>query len=68
MQFPNESTEKTSHFDVTMLPTPSFHEPRSTVELQKLLIDERLRSETHKTNYQTLKEEHKKYVIKNSIH
>ena len=34
--------------------------PRDNVELQKLLIDERMRCETHKTNYQTLKEEHKK--------
>jgi len=32
--------------------------PRDAVELQKLLIDERMRCETHKTNYQTLKEEH----------
>ncbi|XP_054844676.1 centrosomal protein of 83 kDa [Eublepharis macularius] len=30
----------------------------SQVELQKLLIDERMRCEHHKTNYQTLKAEH----------
>ncbi|XP_077195171.1 centrosomal protein of 83 kDa isoform X2 [Paroedura picta] len=30
----------------------------SQVELQKLLIDERMRCEHHKANYQTLKEEH----------
>lgn len=32
--------------------------PRDAVELQKLLIDQHMRCETHKTNYQTLKEEH----------
>lgn len=30
----------------------------SQSELQKMLIDERLRCEHHKTNYQTLKAEH----------
>ncbi|KAA0721073.1 Centrosomal protein of 83 kDa [Triplophysa tibetana] len=30
----------------------------SDMELQKMLIDERMRCENHKTNYQTLKEEH----------
>ncbi|XP_026870050.2 centrosomal protein of 83 kDa [Electrophorus electricus] len=30
----------------------------SDMELQKLLIDERMRGENHKTNYQTLKAEH----------
>ncbi|XP_069485904.1 centrosomal protein of 83 kDa isoform X2 [Ambystoma mexicanum] len=30
----------------------------SDTELQKMLIDERMRCETHKTNYQTLKAEH----------
>ena len=39
---------------------PSNLQPKTNVELQKLLIDERIRCETHKTNYQTLKEEHKK--------
>ena len=29
-------------------------------ELQKMLADERMRCETHKTNYQTLKAEHTK--------
>lgn len=30
-------------------------------ELHKMLIDERMKSETHKTNYQTLKAEHTRY-------
>lgn len=30
----------------------------SDMELQKMLIDERMRCENHKTNYQTLKVEH----------
>ncbi|XP_035281904.1 centrosomal protein of 83 kDa isoform X1 [Anguilla anguilla] len=32
--------------------------PASDMELQKMLIDERMRCEHHKTNYQTLKAEH----------
>ncbi|CAH2277737.1 centrosomal of 83 kDa [Pelobates cultripes] len=32
--------------------------PTSDTELQKLLIDERMRCELHKTNYQTIKAEH----------
>ncbi|XP_053552173.1 centrosomal protein of 83 kDa [Bombina bombina] len=32
--------------------------PNTETELQKLLIDERMRCENHKTNYQTLKAEH----------
>uniref|UniRef100_A0A8B9JSN8 Centrosomal protein 83 n=1 Tax=Astyanax mexicanus TaxID=7994 RepID=A0A8B9JSN8_ASTMX len=32
--------------------------PSSDMELQKMLIDERMRCEKHKTNYQTLKAEH----------
>ncbi|KAJ1163252.1 hypothetical protein NDU88_003713 [Pleurodeles waltl] len=32
--------------------------PSSDTELQKMLIDERMRCESHKTNYQTLKAEH----------
>ncbi|XP_029457473.1 centrosomal protein of 83 kDa [Rhinatrema bivittatum] len=32
--------------------------PATDTELQKLLIDERMRCELHKTNYQTLKAEH----------
>jgi len=32
--------------------------PCNSVELQKLLIDEQMRCETHRSNYQTLKEEH----------
>lgn len=35
----------------------------SQVEVQKLLIDERMRCEHHKTNYQTLKAEHTRYHI-----
>ena len=31
-------------------------------ELQKLLADERMRSEQHKTNYQQLKIEHSRYA------
>lgn len=33
----------------------------SQAEIQKLLIDERMRCENHKTNYQTLKAEHTRY-------
>jgi len=33
---------------------------RDATELQKLLIDERMRCESHKTNYQLLKEQHTK--------
>ena len=32
-------------------------------ELQKMLADEKMRSEQHKTNYQTLKVEHSRYGI-----
>lgn len=63
MHAPNESLGfpgPSNATDPNFFLAPSLHEPRSTVELQKLLIDERLRSETHRTNYQTLKEEHKK--------
>lgn len=35
----------------------------SEAEVQKLLIDERMRCEHHKTNYQTLKAEHTRYGI-----
>lgn len=31
------------------------------LELQKMLIDERIKSENHRTNYQTLKAEHTRY-------
>lgn len=31
------------------------------MELQKMLIDERIKSENHRTNYQTLKAEHTRY-------
>lgn len=34
----------------------------SDMELQKMLIDERMRCENHKTNYQTLKVEHTRLV------
>ena len=34
----------------------------SETELQKLLADERMRSQMHKTNYEQLKEEHKRYA------
>lgn len=34
----------------------------SDMELQKMLIDERMRCENHKTNYQTLKAEHTRWV------
>ena len=30
------------------------------MELQKMLIDERMKCENHRTNYQTLKAEHKR--------
>lgn len=33
----------------------------SETELQKLLADERMRSQMHKTNYEQLKEEHKRF-------
>lgn len=38
--------------------------PRLTqeTELQKLLADERMRSEQHRTNYQQLKAEHTRYI------
>ncbi|XP_077970134.1 uncharacterized protein LOC120331141 [Styela clava] len=32
---------------------------RNKMDLQKMLIDERIRCDTHKTNYQVLKEQHK---------
>lgn len=32
------------------------------MELQKMLIDERMKCENHRTNYQTLKAEHARYV------
>lgn len=35
-------------------------------ELQKMLADEKMRSEQHRTNYQTLKAEHTRYVYQNS--
>ena len=50
---PDNAAKFAGHF-------PPSLQPKSSVELQKLLIDERIRCETHKTNYQTLKEEHKK--------
>lgn len=31
------------------------------MELQKMLIDERMKCENHRTNYQTLKAEHSRY-------
>ncbi len=31
------------------------------MELQKMLIDERMKCENHRTNYQTLKAEHARY-------
>ncbi|KAJ8381516.1 hypothetical protein SKAU_G00022940, partial [Synaphobranchus kaupii] len=40
------------------LPGASAAPPGSDMELQKMLIDERMRCEHHKTNYQTLKAEH----------
>ena len=36
---------------------------RDATELQKLLIDERMRCESHKTNYQLLKEQHNKLIL-----
>jgi len=32
-------------------------------ELQKLLADERMRSQMHRTNYEQLKEEHRRYYF-----
>ena len=32
-------------------------------DLQKMLADEKMRSEAHKTNYQTLKAEHTRYGL-----
>ena len=32
------------------------------MELQKMLIDERMKCENHRTNYQTLKAEHARYT------
>ncbi|KAM8973544.1 LOW QUALITY PROTEIN: centrosomal protein of 83 kDa [Pelodytes ibericus] len=37
--------------------------PATETELQKLLIDERMRCEHHKTNYQTLKEEYNSFKV-----
>ena len=31
-------------------------------ELQKMLADERMRSQLHKTNYEQLKDEHRRYL------
>ena len=36
-------------------------------ELQKLLADEKMRSQMHKTNYEQLKEENKRYNLKQSV-
>lgn len=36
-------------------------------ELQKLLIDEKMRCEHHKANYQTIKAEHIRYMNLNSF-
>ena len=45
--------------------TPALGAPAgpggSEAELQKMLIDERMRCENHKMNYQTLKAEHARY-------
>ncbi|XP_064176078.1 centrosomal protein of 83 kDa-like isoform X2 [Anguilla rostrata] len=41
--------------------------PASDMELQKMLIDERMRCEHHKTNYQTLKAEHTRLELENRI-
>ncbi|KAG7256022.1 hypothetical protein CRUP_035817 [Coryphaenoides rupestris] len=43
-------------------PGPPAGPGGSETELQKMLIDERMRCENHKTNYQTLKAEHARWV------
>ena len=40
--------------------TSSLPKLTQETELQKMLADERMRCETHKTNYQTVKAEHTK--------
>lgn len=57
----------TSHDGVglgAMTPTLEQVLPRlaQETELQKMLADEKMRSEQHKTNYQTLKVEHTRYL------
>lgn len=37
------------------------------MELQKMLIDERMKCESHRTNYQTLKTEHARYSSLGSV-
>ncbi len=46
----------------TVLLSDSTELTSSDMELQKMLIDERMRCENHKTNYQTLKVEHTRWV------
>lgn len=41
----------------------SLNQLTSETELQKLLADERMRSQMHKTNYEQLKEEHKRFAF-----
>lgn len=47
-----------AHSDVTEIQTPAIGVPE--IELQKLLSSELLRSERHKMNYETLKEDHQR--------
>lgn len=44
-------------------PAPQLSKLAQETELQKLLADEKMRSQMHKTNYEQLKEEHKRYYI-----
>lgn len=39
----------------------SLPQLQQQTELQKMLADEKMRSEQHRTNYQTLKAEHTRY-------
>jgi len=46
-----------------LAPGPPAGPGGSETELQKMLIDERMRCENHKTNYQTLKAEHTRWGL-----
>jgi len=43
-----------------MSPSPQIQKLAQETEVQKLLADEKMRSQMHKTNYEQLKDEHKR--------
>ncbi|KAM3842574.1 LOW QUALITY PROTEIN: tetraspanin-8-like [Diretmus argenteus] len=58
---PSSALSQSAPFFIPVPLEPGAGMGGSEMELQKLLIDERMRCENHKTNYQTLKAEHTRF-------